>query len=70
MDRAASFAGLHPHNQTEVSGVAIEFHVGFDQVFLKQRFQFVHQILGASGRFMKGEVDRLGFSTENAQHGA
>lgn len=44
MDHAASCAGSHPHNPAEVSGVAIEFHVGFDQVFLIQMFQFVHHI--------------------------
>lgn len=44
MDCAASCAGLHPHNRTEVSGVGIEFCVGFHQVFLIQMFQFVHQI--------------------------
>lgn len=42
MDHAASCAGLHPHNPTEVNGMDIEFQVGFDQVFLIQMFQFEH----------------------------
>lgn len=44
LDCAASCAGLHPHNPTEVNGVDIEFRVGFHQVFLIQMFQLVHQI--------------------------
>lgn len=44
MDRVASCTGLHPHNPTEVSEMDIEFHVGFDQVFLIEMFQFVHRL--------------------------
>lgn len=68
MDHAASCAGLHPHNPTEVSGVDIDFHVGIDQVLLIQMFQFVHQIFWVIclWEVHEGEVDRLEFSTENA----